>query len=200
MSPQRQSQEPQLTPNAQVSPMSPALARRRRIIESDDEHPPQNEHVNPQHMPPPAQDAIIHQPEVIEHTQQDVVVLESSESDDMYVLNPRAQHQPQSPQTRLPREQTAATAASRTRRRSGGGCSGSQRTRRRFVAAAAESDNQDDDDVSSECIESDTNAQMQYREAIMGVRNARMGRAQLRAATTHCPVCALFADFLAHFV
>ena len=65
-------------------------------------------------------------------------------------------------------------------------------------AAAAESDLEDDD--SSECVESDTNAQQLYREAILGVRNARNSRHQLRSQTTPCNVCALFAQYLQHFV
>jgi hypothetical protein len=70
--------------------------------------------------------------------------------------------------------------------------------RRRLEAIAAESSASDVD--SSECIESDTNAQDLYREAIRGVRNARQARQQIRSATEHCPVCARFAAFLANFM
>jgi hypothetical protein len=70
--------------------------------------------------------------------------------------------------------------------------------RRRLEAAAVESDASDDD--SSECIESDTNAQDLYRSAIRGVRNARQARQHIRTDTEHCHVCSKFAAFIANFV
>jgi hypothetical protein len=206
VSPQRQPQQPQPAPDARPSPI---LQRRRRIIESDDSAEEQAivNDVNPLRMPLPAPAEIIHQPENLAPHNQDIVLLESSESDDesddMYVMNPRAQHPPQDPLPRLPRNRVQSgssepAGARRTPARDGAGV---RRSRRQFEAVAAESsDDSSDANESSECIESDTNAQIQYREAIMGVRSARMARAQMRAATSHCPVCALFADYLAHFV
>jgi hypothetical protein len=72
--------------------------------------------------------------------------------------------------------------------------------RRRLEAEAEESSACDCDDQSSECIESDTDAQDLYRSAIRGVRNARQARQEIRSATEHCPVCAKFAAFLANFL
>ena len=70
--------------------------------------------------------------------------------------------------------------------------------RRRLEAEAVES--AAGDDPSSECIESESDAQDLYRSAIRGVRNARQARQQIRSATQHCPVCAKFAAFIAHFI
>ena len=70
--------------------------------------------------------------------------------------------------------------------------------RRRIAGEAEESELEDDN--SSECIESDTNAQQLYREAILGVRNARNSRIHMRSHTTPCNVCAIFAQYLLHFI
>jgi hypothetical protein len=70
--------------------------------------------------------------------------------------------------------------------------------RRCRVPEASESSAVTDSD--SSCVETDTNARSQYRDAILGVRNAMRGRQQMRARTEHCPVCAQFASFLAHFL
>lgn len=65
------------------------------------------------------------------------------------------------------------------------------------VAEASESSVETDSD--SSCVETDTNARSQYRDAILGVRNAQRARQQLRARTQSCPTCALFASFLQAF-
>lgn len=69
--------------------------------------------------------------------------------------------------------------------------------RRRLEAIASESSGSDD---SSDCSESDEDAQQMYRDAIRGVRNARQARNQVRTATQHCVVCATFAKFVANFL
>ena len=51
-----------------------------------------------------------------------------------------------------------------------------------------------------QCVETDTGAQDLYRDAILGIRNARNARAQLRSSTAPCPVCALFAAFIRHYM
>lgn len=205
VSPERHNQQPPPAPTAHPPSLHP---RRRRIIESDDsteaqqtmDLPPQYDNINQTPMLHPEGDATKRQPGHPAPPLQDIVLLQTSESDDMYVMNHRAPNPPQDAPPQLPRNRRASEVpAPRSRRTPVRGRQGLRRTRQQFEAAASESSDDMDDD-SSQCIESDTNAQMQYREAIMGVRSARMARAQMRASTTLCPVCALFADFLAHFV
>jgi hypothetical protein len=56
------------------------------------------------------------------------------------------------------------------------------------------------DTSTSQCDESEPNAQILYRQAITGVRNAMNSRSQLRRATINCPVCDKFAAYLQHFL
>ena len=51
---------------------------------------------------------------------------------------------------------------------------------------------------SSSCVETDTRTQ--YRDAILGVSNARQARLQMRGRTQVCPTCALFASFMGNFI
>jgi hypothetical protein len=199
MSPQR------TTPPQQATP-SPLQQRRRRIIVSDSSDDNIPEPLNPNdagHMqdpptqPPPPEAAIpALQAPVIE-------VIDDSESNDMYI--PLLQHAIQQvTPPGLPERQRvgpSAPVSGNSRRppvRDASPINDGRNLRRRMEAAAAESDIEDDD--SSECVESDTNAQQLYREAILGVRNARNSRHQLRSQTTPCNVCALFAQYLQHFV
>ena len=73
-----------------------------------------------------------------------------------------------------------------------------QRRRIRRAVEASESSALTDSD--SSCVESDTNARSQYRDAILGVRNAQFARRQMRARNQTCPTCALFASFLQSFL
>jgi hypothetical protein len=77
------------------------------------------------------------------------------------------------------------------------------RKRKRHVAEASESDALTD---SRSCEESDENAQgmfasasEMYRSSILGVRNKTTALKDLRDATSMCPVCARFAEFLKFF-
>ncbi len=54
--------------------------------------------------------------------------------------------------------------------------------------------------ATSNCDESEPDAQMLYRQAITGVRNAHQARNQHRIATMNCPVCIKFAAWLQHFL
>jgi len=72
-----------------------------------------------------------------------------------------------------------------------------QRRRSMPEEEAAESSAETDSD--SSCVETDTNARSQYRDAILGVRNAQRARQQIRTRTQSCPTCALFASFLRAF-
>ena len=73
-----------------------------------------------------------------------------------------------------------------------------QRRRIRRAEEASESSALTDSD--SSCVESDTNTRSQYRDAILGVRNAQFARRQMRARNQTCPTCALFASFLQAFL
>jgi hypothetical protein len=136
-------------------------------------------------------------------------VIESSEDDepdDIWVRPRRSTPQQQHDKQPTPIQPLAATAQQQQhlasprnqRRQQPQPHQTTPRQRRRLEAAAEESGASDDD--SSECIESDTNAQDLYRAAIRGVRNARQARQQIRSVTEHCPVCSRFASFLAHFM
>ncbi len=195
-SPHRQSRQ---TPPA----IAPVLPRRRRIIESDDDDEEQPVGLQPQNanaidQPMPQLDPPLPRPAL---PPPDVVLLDTSESDDMYVYN-AAMLPPleQAPQVRSVRETSTETTPARARRvpdRSNTGRRAASRCR--FEEEAEESTDVSDDN-SRDCIESDTSARRLYHDAMLGVRNARNARAQMRRITTSCPVCAIFAEYLAHFV
>ena len=202
MSPQRSAPPQQATP----SPLQP---RRRRIIESDSSNEDLPVPLQPDaarimqklQIPPPPQSAPLPAPQapVIELT-------DDSESDDMYIPLPQQTIQqvipPETP-AQLERQRVAPQARlSEGRRRASARtaplANNGRNLRRRIEAVAEESELEDDE--SSECIESDTNAQQLYREAILGVRNARNSRIHMRSNTTPCNVCAIFAQYLQHFI
>jgi hypothetical protein len=136
------------------------------------------------------------------------IVIASSEEDEPNDMWVRPRHNPQQtdhlqqqenipPQPALAMQSPSPPAHIRRRHHQQSHCNTRSR-RRRLEAEAVES--AASDDPSSECIESDTDAQDLYRSAIRGVRNARQARQQIRSATQHCPVCAKFAAFIAHFI
>jgi hypothetical protein len=57
-----------------------------------------------------------------------------------------------------------------------------------------------EDDESSPCVEFDTDARSQYRDAILGVSNAHRARHQMRGRSQVCPTCSLFASFMGNFI
>jgi hypothetical protein len=175
---------------------------RRRIITSDDDQPIAAENGQAAAEVPNA-----------EHQRHDAVdpaiVIESSQDDDPddiwvrpRLSTPQHQHDKQPtpilPLTATAQQQQHQTPPRNRRRQQPQPQQTTPRQRRRLEAAAVESAASDDD--SSECVESDTNAQDLYRAAIRGVRNARQARQQNRSVTEHCPVCSKFATFLAHFM
>ena len=184
-------QPQQLPPD---SPLPEPPRRRIRIVESDDDQQPQRDNaeevmINPSQSTPPA---AVQQPSP-QHAlpAADVVHVDTSESEDIYLLLPQS-NQPQEDQ--LCGEVLHSPASPPAHR---GRYPDRAHRRRRFEASAVETSADDD---SSECIESDTGAQDLYREAILGIRNARNARAQLRSSTAPCPVCALFAAFIRHYM
>ena len=132
----------------------------------------------------------------------DVVVLETSaeSSDDMWIRPPVRERSEASQQQQghIAGRRTARNPARNTTRRPRPDAQPQRPQRRMRPAEAAESSAETDDD--SSCVESDTNARSQYRDAILGVRNANRARQQMRANTQRCPVCAQFAAFLIHFM
>jgi hypothetical protein len=79
-------------------------------------------------------------------------------------------------------------------------CNGKKRSKRSKPKFSAEAEETDATDDSSECDESEPDAQCLYRQALNGVRNAGNARTNHRRATINCPVCAQFAAFLQHFL
>lgn len=71
--------------------------------------------------------------------------------------------------------------------------------RRRIMPEPEAAESSAETDSDSSCVETDTNARSQYRDAILGVRNAQRARQQMRTRTQSCPTCALFASFLRAF-
>jgi hypothetical protein len=132
----------------------------------------------------------------------DVVVLETSaaSSDDMWIRRPvrAASHEQQVQQGQTAGSRTVRNSARNTPRRSRPEAQPQRPQRRMRQAEAAESSAETDDD--SSCVESDTNARSQYRDAILGVRNATRARQQMRSNTQRCPICAQFAAYLIHFM
>jgi hypothetical protein len=174
---------------------------RRRIVTSDDDLPFA---VVNGHSAAEIPNAKLHHHDHVDPA----IVIESSEedeSDDIWVRprhDVRQQHHEQPPAHiqphATPSQQQQHLASPRNRRRQQPQPhQTTPRQRRRLEAAAVESAASNDE--SSDCIESDTNAQDLYRSAIRGVRNARHARQQIRSVTEHCPVCSKFAVFLAHF-
>ena len=202
ISPQR------MTPPQQATP-SPLQQRRRRIIESDDsneDHPASLQPIaarifqQPQILPPPQEDPLpAAQAPVIE-------LSDNSESDDMYIPLPQHARQQVAPPERTAQRgrqrvtppDSVPEGRRRVTVRASPPVNNGRNLRRRFAVEAEESELEDDD--SSECIESDTNARQLYREAILGVRNARNSRVHMRSHTTPCNVCAIFAQYLQHFM
>jgi hypothetical protein len=195
-----------MSPGAHVSEPEGSIQqhprmRRRRILTSDDDIP-----LTPGNAATAAND-----PPADQHSDargDHAIVIESSESDDPNDMWVRPRHNPQltdhlqqqeniPPQPALAMQSPSPPAHIGRRHHQQPHCNTRSR-RRRLEAEAVES--AASDDPSSECIESESDAQDLYRSALRGVRNARQARQQIRSATQHCTVCAKFAAFIAHFV
>ncbi len=134
----------------------------------------------------------------------EVISLSSTSEDSMFIPLPRRQALGG---TEQPVRQTnrAASTASRNNQR-GNLATGknsqrqtkSKKTQPKFCAEAEETSFTGSS--SSNCSESDADAQCLYRSAITGVRNANNARMNFRRQTTNCPVCAKFAAYLQHFL
>lgn len=191
-------------------------SRRRRVMSTSDSEEERNLSAQRPLPLPHTQNDMINdgnQPEIIHSDAGDVINLSSSSEDSMYIPPPR--QQTTGGAARPARQQASGGAARPVRRNIGGPrarvcrpdttgkgrrCSGkkqSQKSKPNFSAEAEEWDTTED---SSDCDESDPDAQCLYRQAMNGVRNAGNARNNLRRATINCPVCALFAEYLQHFL
>jgi hypothetical protein len=184
-------------------------ARRRRVMSTSDSEEERN--MSSQKQPPPQQDIEInvgnqqdtgHQhANEIAPEEPDVIQLSSSSEDSTYLLLPTQQESGgAAPSAR--RNSRGMSAAARGKRKHGTGprCNGEKRSKRSKPKFSAEAEETDATDDSSECDESEPDAQCLYRQAMNGVRNAGNARTNHRRATINCPVCAQFAAFLQHFL
>ena len=190
-------------------------ARRRRVMSTSDSEAERNQ--TPQRplplQPPSTQTAILGGDQQASvpaaasagaAASPEVIALSSSE-DSMYIPLPRRQA---SGGVDQPARQTnrAGTTRSRGNNQRGTGATGrssvgnkrSKKSEPKFCGEASESSTTDK--PSSDCSESDPDAQCLYRSAISGVRNATNARLNLRRQTVNCPVCAKFAAYLQHFL
>lgn len=184
-------------------------ARRRRVMSTSDSEEERN--MSSQHQPPALQDIEIndgnqqqtgHQDaNEIAPEEPDVIQLSSSSEDSTYLLLPTQQESGGAapPARRISRSMSAA-ARGKSQHGAGQRCIGKKRSKRSKPKFSAEAEETDATDDSSECDESEPDAQCLYRQAMNGVRNAGNARTNLRRATINCPVCAQFAAFLQHFL
>ena len=135
----------------------------------------------------------------------EVIQLSTTSEDSMYVPLPR---QPESRSSAQPAIMNSHgshrsgrhTQRGSTQRRQLNGTA-RKRPRNSKLNCCCEAEETSTSDTStSQCDESEPNAQMLYQQAIIGVRNARNSRSQLRKATMNCPVCEKFAAYLQHFL
>lgn len=190
-------------------------ARRRRVMSTSDSEAERNQ--TPQRplplQPSSTQTAILGGDQQAEPAaasagaaaSPELIALSSSSEDSMYIPLPRRQA---SGGVDQPARQTnrAGTTRSRGNNQRGAGATGrtsvgnkrSKKSELKFCGEASETSTTDK--PSSDCSESDPDAQCLYRSAISGVRNASNARLNLRRQTVNCPVCAKFAAYLQHFL
>jgi hypothetical protein len=185
------------TPN-QLTPLQRNWRARRRIVESDNEDPSQEETKNI--------DTITRAQHVSRDAGRDdantIVICTSDDDSGISRLRPihrvtrhgSREEDVQQEQSDVP--QLAETPQNGRRRPATTTMQRSRRSRYEEAATEESTELTDDDD----CVESDTDAEDLYRSAMLGVRNAHIARQHLRASTTSCPVCAKFAAFLQHFL
>ena len=181
----------------------PAPKRRRRVMSTSDSEADRNMHshqpMTPQMQPSAA--AAQESAEAATDRDGEVIIVETS-SDDLSTEAEGSlrQHQPNTGhlQLQLRRDAGSHVPLSPTANHHTPRARAPQRRRIRRAVEASESSALTDSD--SSCVESDTNARSQYRDAILGVRNAQFARRQMRARNHTCPTCALFASFLQAFL
>jgi hypothetical protein len=127
------------------------------------------------------------------------VISASSDSDDSMVLllSSRGAAQ-QAPIMATNKRGSVTQSKVNTRSRSAGKKKRSRNPVQKFCGEAEETSSTGS--ATSNCDESEPDAQMLYRQAITGVRNAHNARSQRRIATLNCPVCTKFAEYLQHFL
>jgi hypothetical protein len=130
------------------------------------------------------------------------VISASSDSDDSMVLllsrqKPSSGAAQQAPIMATNKRGSVTQSKVNTRSRSAGKKKRSRNPVQKFCGEAEEASSTGS--ATSNCDESEPDAQMLYRQAMNGVRNAHNARSQRRIATMNCPVCTKFAEYLQHF-
>jgi hypothetical protein len=130
------------------------------------------------------------------------VLSTSSDSDDsMVILLPRQRTTTGAAQQAPIIATNTRGSASRSRVNTRSRVAGQKRSRNPVPKLCGEAEEASTTgDATSDCDESEPDAQMLYRQAISGVRNAHHARTQHHMATMTCPVCAKFAAYLQHFL
>ena len=167
-------------------------AVRRRVqftSSSSDDDPPHQ----PMMLPAETQHANIPVNQEHQAAQGNAIVIETSDSDagDIWVRPRASQQQPPPLPNNIRRQLRTVNEQTHHRRQT-------RNLHRRIVGEAEESSGEHDH--TSSCSESDEDAQAMYRSAIVGVRNARQSRIQVRADTQPCRICAQFAAYIANFL
>ena len=183
-------------------------ARRRRVMSTSDSEAERNLGSERQQQEPHQQNANMindgnpQDDDAGDNAQEErqVIQLDSSSEDSMYVPFPRKQGSGGAARQAGRNHLGLGKGALRNNQRGstqGIGKKRSKKAKPKFCAEAEETDTTED---SSDCDESDPDAQCLYRQAMNGVRNAGNARTILREATMNCPVCAKFAAYLQHFL
>ena len=183
-------------------------ARRRRVMSTSDSEAERNLGAESQQQQPHHQNANMindgnpRDDDAGDNAQgeRQVIQLDSSSDDSMYLPFPRQQGSQGAARPASHNHLGLGTGAVRNNQRGstrGIGKKRSKKSKPKFCAEAEETDTTED---SSDCAESDPDAQCLYRQAMNGVRNAKNARTILRGATMNCPVCAKFAAYLQHFL
>jgi len=183
-------------------------ARRRRVMSTSDSEAERNLGAESQQQQPHHQNANMindgnpRDDDAGDNAQEErqVIQLDSSSDDSMYLPFPRQQGSEGAARPASRNHLGLGTGAVRNNLRGstrGIGKKRSKKSKPKFCAEAEESDTTED---SSDCDESDPDAQCLYRQAMNGVRNAKNARTILRGSTMNCTVCAKFAAYLQHFL
>ena len=132
----------------------------------------------------------------------EVIELASSSDDSMYVPLSRRNQSGGAARLAERNNQSKRTRGQANNQRcSGGRRVGIKRSRKIIPKYSVEAEETSDSGSSlANCVESDTDAQDLYRQAISGVRNAGNARSNHRRSSMHCAVCAKFAEYLQHFL
>jgi hypothetical protein len=186
-------------------------ARRRRVMTTSDSEEEKNQSTQgSQHLPRLQQANAIHDGNQQHDSHADaggnapeernVIQLDSSSDDSMYVPLPSQMETGGAARQTERNNRNLSTGAQRKKPAGSKQSKGQKKSKKSKPNFRAEAEETSTTDNSSDCDESDQDAQCLYRQAMNGVRNAGNARQNLRGATMNCPVCAKFAAYLQHFL